>query len=158
MMKYEVFAALRKLGATKAVAHFSGGNDEGGVDSIDFFDSTGNRLDIPADPYHVSRAWGDSVDVDGNVLPSDSMVVTIEPVVKVAHPAWKGRETYACRLATPDEIALHNLLDALGAPVHAQYGGFGGEFHVSGRVVWENGTATMEGVEQSGYESFSRTW
>lgn len=32
--KARTFTLLRKLGATKAVLHFSGGNDEGGVDAI----------------------------------------------------------------------------------------------------------------------------
>lgn len=42
MERSEVFALLAAKGAAKAVVHFSGGNDEGGVDGIELLDKDGN--------------------------------------------------------------------------------------------------------------------
>ena len=54
MNKQQVFQALRERGAAKAVVKFSGGNDEGGCEGIEFYDQLGN----PAG--EMEEHWGDS--------------------------------------------------------------------------------------------------
>ena len=39
MIREEAFAALEALGAASAVVRYSGGGDEGGVDSVELFDA-----------------------------------------------------------------------------------------------------------------------
>jgi hypothetical protein len=48
-IKSSIFEEMRKLGANYAEAHYSGGNDEGGVESLDLF------RDIPGEDDKTER-------------------------------------------------------------------------------------------------------
>lgn len=39
-----IYRELDKIGVAKAIVCFDGGNDDGGVQSIDYFDATGNKV------------------------------------------------------------------------------------------------------------------
>lgn len=57
--KAKVFEMLRAKGAFKAVLHYQGGNDEGGVDEINLFikpEGGAEPVTVDLDPY---RAMGD---------------------------------------------------------------------------------------------------
>ncbi len=110
MTRKQVFAALVSRGASRAVVQFSGGNDEGGPDSITLF--------------------------------------TREEALGTL-PTWpSGRESTAA------EKADLELADALSAPVFEEYGTFAGDFDVTGEVIWDAGTQTVQMIrdERSEYE------
>jgi hypothetical protein len=44
LTREELWVELKKRGATKAVVHFCGGNDEGSVNGIDLLDATGAKI------------------------------------------------------------------------------------------------------------------
>jgi hypothetical protein len=52
MTRNEVFEALKKRGYTKAAVHFSGGNDEGGVDEVRLHPS---KMDVDGDHFREVR-------------------------------------------------------------------------------------------------------
>jgi len=49
--KQDVLKELRRRGVAQAVVNFSGGNDQGGIDSIDLYDAAGEKLDAPEEMY-----------------------------------------------------------------------------------------------------------
>ena len=102
MNNTEVFRLLRQRNVIKALVHFSGGNDEGDVESITLLVDAGQ---IDLEPHY----YGDD-DSD------------------------------------PDK----HLAKLLAEPVWDRYGGFGGDFYVDGRVVYDvtAGTAKMHTTEQ----------
>lgn len=53
----EIFNRLRALGAAKATVEFSGGGDEGGVDSITLHDGEGNELPIKLEENYSGSRW-----------------------------------------------------------------------------------------------------
>lgn len=53
----EIFNRLRALGAAKATVEFSGGGDEGGVDSITLHDGEGNELPIKLEKNYSGSRW-----------------------------------------------------------------------------------------------------
>jgi hypothetical protein len=53
----EIFRRLRELGAATAVVEFSGGGDEGGIDSITLYDGEGNALDVELEENFHGRTW-----------------------------------------------------------------------------------------------------
>lgn len=61
----------------------------------------------------------------------------------------------------PPPTALERLAYTLVRPVYDRYGGFAGDFSVSGVVVWDAAarTVTIEGQESvAQYESFEEEW
>lgn len=88
MTRDEAFRELSRRGAVTARVGFSGGNDEGGAESIDLLDAEGKSIGS-LDPYQYED--------------------------------------------TPDS----QLADALAKPVEDTYGGFAGDFEVSGTVTWD---------------------
>lgn len=117
MTKEQVFVALEALGATKVVAGFSGGNDEGGWDVIQFYNGE-TLLDVEFDIYDE------------------------------AHGFSAGENKLRHAIAT----YLDSWLDG-------QYGGFGGDFSVSGELTIDTitRTAIVTGSERSDYTSFERS-
>lgn len=139
MNRAQVFERLEELGAAKAVVEFSGGNDEGGADSITLHDAGGNEIGevreyVP--PYVVGA--------DGGWL-------------KEEVEGYGGRKCLrpVVREHTPEEEAEMALAAALAAPVYERFHSFAGDFSASGEVVWDVAarTATMSGSE-SVYEPF----
>lgn len=63
----DAFAFMREKGAVLAKAHFSGGNDEGGIDGITLLDANGVEL-----PYEYS--WDDSDEQDALARDADGIV------------------------------------------------------------------------------------
>jgi hypothetical protein len=55
MSKSEIWAALEKKNAAKAVVHFSGGNDEGGVGNIFLLDVNGKKIEELQEEYVSSE-------------------------------------------------------------------------------------------------------
>ena len=118
------FAELHRRGITSATVEFSGGNDEGGADRI-----IGQKADGTTVPL---RAY-DSVDIYEDRHTGKYLV------------AGRG-----AREATSEEITAHALAEALEAPVYANWGGFGGQFYVSGTVTWD--VASGKVTEESEHE------
>ena len=52
----EVFRRLAEAGAARAEVHFSGGNDEGGVDSIEFLDADGTVI-LQLEEYYAEQVY-----------------------------------------------------------------------------------------------------
>jgi hypothetical protein len=111
MTRAQVFAELRTRGADTAVVMFSGGNDEGGPDSITLY-----------------RA--------------DEQMRTLS--------------TYQCDADTTSAEADVPLADALSDPVFEAYGTFAGDFDVTGEVIWEVESETVQMIrdERADYEHF----
>ena len=116
--KANLMRALTALGATEAVAYYSGGNDEGGVDRITLTLTDGETREL--DPWEMQDEKWDVV--KGRYVPNEGF----DPNEKI-------------------------VCDAMQAPVHSKYGGFGGEFYASGRVVATvaTGEFSMDGEESS---------
>jgi hypothetical protein len=102
-----VFAALARLDTDRAVVEFSGGNDEGGPDTITLFNG--------------------------------------EETVRTLPTWWQAGD------ADEDLIAL---ADAVSDPVFEAYGTFAGDFDVTGEVIWDAQTKTVQMIrdERSEYE------
>ena len=146
MDKHEVFAALKRMGAVRAEVEFSGGNDEGGVDMINFYGPNNATLDINLpDNVYEERDYSRSGPENGWRGASTGVWI---------FSTWdydaKPRPAQYKRAATPEEIAGAKLRDALGGPVESEYGSFAGEFSVSGTVTWDvaEGTCIMSKSEQ----------
>ncbi len=108
MTRPQLFAALVSRGADTAVVQFSGGNDEGGPDSI-------------------------------TLLKGEQEVGKLQPW-------WAEGDTIA--------EADVELADALSDPIFEEYGTFAGDFDVTGEVIWDTETQTVQMIrdERSGYE------
>ena len=130
MTRPALFAELRKRNIKSVAVHFSGGNDEGGADQFIAVqvDGTEVQLDDPG----VHEDWN-----------------TKQPVVH----QWAAAGS-ASRPATPEEIVQQGLVDALEAPVYAEYGSFGGEFSVSGTVTWDVAAGKVKMAKSESVESY----
>ena len=105
----EMFTRLRQMNAAKAIVEFSGGGDEGGVDSITLYDGEG-RLLASFTPQARSK-------LEENYSGS----------------RWDG----VCYVPVEPDTPNNELARALAAPVHERYGSFAGEFYVTGTVVYD---------------------
>lgn len=110
MTRPEVFAALLSRGASRAVVEFSGGNDEGGPDSITLLDGEEEIAKL--------QAW------------------------------WSDGDTVT--------EAGAELADALCDPIFEEHGTFAGDFDVTGEVIWDAETHTVQMIrdERSEYQHF----
>lgn len=145
----EIRAAMQTLsdkGIAKVVIEFSGGNDEGGADSISYFDAEGNDVEGVKNPNaYLTQEW-DSV--RRTVKVTGWQVSEWDPIER--------RSNY--RPATEDEIALAKVNAILEGPIYDRFGSFAGEFSVYGQVIWDvaAGTHTMTGQESHEvWDSFS---
>lgn len=57
LSRSEIFQRLQGLGAAKATVEFSGGGDEGGVDSITLYDGEGNELPVKVEENYSGSRW-----------------------------------------------------------------------------------------------------
>jgi len=129
-----VMAQLRGRGIARIEASFSGGNDEGGIDSITFYDADGNEVEAPPQPsvYRVYQGGESALYAGG----------------------W-GQDR---RPATAEEIAQNLVYKVIEAPVYDRYYTFAGEFYVDGTLTWDvtAGTHSMNGQESHEvWEEFS---
>jgi hypothetical protein len=122
----EVFRRIREWGAARAVVEFSGGNDEGGADSIVLYDREGEMIG-EVHGHYAGGHWD----------PEKGRFVEVPP--------------------TPEQRIEAELAEALEGPVYEEYGGFAGDFSVSGRVTWDaqTGKVSMSG-EESEYVPFDK--
>lgn len=126
----EAMMALRSRGVAKVVIHFSGGNDSGGADDIEYLDAAGNEVTIPNS--------------------SASQRQIHDPQKGWITGPWQVYEQGGPRDATPEEIKWSKVADVLEAPIYNRWGSFAGDFDVQGTVTWD--TATGE-HEMKGQES-----
>ncbi len=140
MTREAVFEALGARGATKALVSFSGGNDEGGPDTVTLLGPEGKELDEVRD-YVPNQVFDD----DGAML--------FDEFEDLHGKFWRPRT----RPYTDEEAREMALCDALAAPIDDEYGGFAGDFSVSGTLVWDvaAGTVTMRG-EETEYVPFEK--
>jgi hypothetical protein len=148
MTRDEAFEELERRGVTRAVVNYSGGNDEGGVDSIYLYRSEAKGRD-PEHTYLTNPVWGylerrygdgiarvPEVDEDGRYV-----------MEVVESTDWQGKpythKTHKTRPATEEEIADTKLYDALSAPVYEQWHSFAGDFYVNATVTWHTKERTV---------------
>lgn len=133
---------LRSAGVATVTVEFSGGNDEGGADGIDYFDAEGNALIVAGS--HAYNESGSRYDPDTGKF--------------VQSPArWVVYETGTKRDATPAEIELAQVATVLEHPIYDRWGSFAGEFYVHGTLTWDvaAGTYKLSGQETvETYEDF----
>lgn len=55
----QVFDTLERLGVARVCVEYSGGHDEGGVDSISCLNSAGEKLEIGLPEWVVETSWND---------------------------------------------------------------------------------------------------
>lgn len=134
-LSVECRQALRSLGVTKVVVHFSGGNDSGGADSIEAFTAADEPVEIPQSDAYVRNTWTGSTYVDEGWHVSE----------------WKdGKRT--SRPATDEEIHWAEFSNELERPIYDRWGSFAGDFDVQGTVTWNIATGLYD---MEGEESFS---
>lgn len=131
---------LRKAGVATVTVSFSGGNDEGGADSIEYLDAAGALIgSIPKADAYESSEW-------------DANTRTYGP------PTWHVYEGYNNkRPATAEEIKWAKVAQVLESPIYERFGSFAGDFYVQGNVTWDidKGTYEMHGEEEvHSWESF----
>jgi len=99
--KQQVFAAMNELGVIRAVADFSGGNDEGGVNSVALY-RTGDENEQPErlDAYEYS-SWGDETK---KATPQGMIVQGLEGPVDGKYGSFAG-EFYVNGTVTADLAA-----------------------------------------------------
>lgn len=134
--KPRTFALMKEYNIASVVVSFSGGNDEGGADGYVAYDNDGNEVDLPQSRAHENQSYDPATRTYG----ASKWVV-----YGVGHEL---------RDATPEEIAIAQLITLLEAPIYAEYGGFDGDFSVSGEVTWDAkaGTVKMSKDEQRDYD------
>jgi hypothetical protein len=140
----QAMETLKSLGIATVKVSFSGGNDEGGADGIDFFDADGNKVEtngaLTSSAYQ-DQIWNEDTKSWG---PTQWIV-------------WEGTGSYKDRTkrpATPDEVRAAEVNAILEAPIYDEYGSFAGEFSVYGTLTWDVATGRSEMHGQ--YES--RSW
>ncbi len=129
--KNQAFDNLRQLGIVTVTIEFSGGNDEGGPDSVVALNAAGDEVDLSRSDAYEHGEWNP----------------TTKSWKKVG---WVMREGAGQRPATAAEIASAQLADCLEQPIYDEYGGFDGDFSVSGTLTWDVGAekVTMTRSEQ----------
>jgi hypothetical protein len=127
------FSRLRERDITKAVVAFSGGNDEGGADSVTGHKADGSRVSL----MNVAFQNWSGAQMDGWVV-----------------RAGTEDDRWAVRPATPEEIDDAELADLLEQPVYEEYHTFAGEFEVQGEVIWDVAAATVVMTREESYTSW----
>lgn len=126
---------LRAAGVATARLEFSGGNDEGGVDSAEYLDAEGNKVDVPTSHAYKRQEWNHTTRTYG-------------PETWVVY-ARNEDGTSGYRPATPDEVKWAEIGSVLEYPVYDRWGSFAGEFYVHGTLTWDvaTGKHTLSGQE-----------
>lgn len=75
-----LLAQVRTIGASRMEAHYSGGNDEGGVDTIKLLDAKGKELKTP-------EAW-----IEREPKPDDPPYRIRDGKVNDYHPLWQAAD------------------------------------------------------------------
>jgi len=114
--KEEVFVELKNRGIKEARVHFSGGNDSGSVEYVDFLMHDNTCKEVYEMPMYY-ESWCNGVTTYYRYGKGKGY----EPI--------EEREVYV-------PTAEEKLLDTLTRPVYDRYGSFAGEYDVSGMVVW----------------------
>lgn len=130
--EHKVWTAMREKGISRIDAHFSGGNDEGGVGSYTFYNTEGKAFsDLP--------------------LPTDADPNTRRDIYPFTHKEFYGHDEY-----WPKEGSLAHILEK---PVDYEYGSFAGDFSVHGTCTWDLATkkVNLHG-EESTYQPFERNF
>lgn len=78
--KSKLLSEMRKLGAVRLEAHYSGGNDEGGVDDVALFDAEDNKMEAP-------KAW-----IKREPRAGDQPWEIRNGVVNEYHPLWEAAD------------------------------------------------------------------
>lgn len=133
----QVMTDLKALSVTTVRIDFSGGNDEGGADGIDFLDADGNIVEgIPkSNAYSQAQYRPETRDYG--------------PAVWMVSQRNDETGKYESRPATDDEIRIAKITKVLEAPIYAKYYSFAGEFYVHGTLTWDvaSGKSEMHGHE-----------
>lgn len=126
--KTRAFDLMRRRGAARAVLHFSGGNDEGGVEDIVIYsDDSEGKEGITLEPFDGCRVIKDA-EAHGGYRYED-----------VPRSEW-----------TDDEL----LADLLCAPVDVEFGSWAGAPYTSGTLTWNLADRTVT-MKYEAEESFS---
>lgn len=128
------YDAMLKLGAIEARGEFSGGNDEGGYDEINFVtEGEDGALDERLAKFDIYT----DMSYNGQGYENGRWVNITQPT------------------RDPDLTAI---ADHMYAVLDGQYGSFAGEFSVHGTVIVDAKarTSKIEGEEMAGYEHFER--
>lgn len=105
-----VTEAFDKWGIVKVEVSFSGGNDEGGADSMTFYIG-GEDGPTPIDNSKFKYSYTHHRDSETG--------------------KWGTREL------TPEQKEINAFLDMLEEPIQRQWGSFAGEFYVDGDLVYD---------------------
>ena len=128
--KERVFTLLRQKSATKAVVEYSGGNDEGGVNSIILTIQLAN----------------------GELEERDFLVWYCGGYQYLGGGGYKRLNEW--------ENEDQELSELLQGPVDEKYGSWAGDFSAYGELIWdvEGGTVVLEDNVQSEYEHSTEEW
>jgi hypothetical protein len=120
-LKRRILEALSRRGYVRAVVLFSGGNDSGGVDQIKVTKEDGTTTDLGLPPPVVTKGWT-----------PDGWTTLKVPVCRT----WKDGKPND-RPATDTEIIEHDFHRLLAQPVYDAWGGFAGDYYVSGKYIYD---------------------
>jgi len=167
-IKADVLAKLRELGATRMEASYSGGNDEGGVDSVDVLRPAGKSdylmYELYQRPIHeqVNGKWTQTgYEWVRNYWPSAGPFPNKKAALAWDDPKRKPDSKYEPVKVEPgtdvklvdaegdwnDENSLHNMVDDL---LSIDFDTWAGDFSASGTVyadvaegrVWREGSVS----------------
>lgn len=129
----EVFLELNKRGASFAEVEFSGGNDEGGPDSVTLLDESRTAI------AQVENFYPKAIkDHEGNFVYEEGRDYWGRTYKRVKY-GWEN----------PKEEAETKFYDGLAKPIYDRWGSFAGDFHVSGTLMWDvkKRTSSISGSE-----------
>lgn len=89
--KGALLQALRESGASRLEAHYSGGNDEGGVDGLKLLDADGKEFEVPnrgtyRPPREGERGWGPQ----GQVYEEHPLWQAADEMLSTEYGSWAG--------------------------------------------------------------------
>lgn len=139
---------LRRHGAEKAMASFSGGNDEGAVNHIELVMRDGSELEL----NYVRPGW-DEVGYKCYFWSTEQEQEWYDKQDAKRDTANGGLDVGAKE--------SNFIFDVLASPVYEQWGGFAGEFYVSGTLTWDVARGTVSEIsdyEEMEHHSFSKEY
>lgn len=140
MTQAQAMMFLRLRGVAKVVVHFSGGNDEGGADTVEFLAADGSEVPVPESNAYRTSKW-------------NNKTRAYEDLGYIVGSWVDGK--YSHRPATDEEIQLARVRTVLEQPIYDSYGSFAGDFHVEGKVVWDVARGTYKMGGQQSYEHYA---
>ena len=122
--KQVAFDGMTRRGINRIEIHFSGGNDEGGIDYMQATDFEGNEIDIPDTPW-VSSSYENQTVTQGVWLP--------HPMT--THGDFKNQKFVPLSDLDAEVLDNINFRRSYESIVYGKYYNFAGDYYVEGTAI-----------------------